>query len=348
MQLATAMSKQVATSLVTFSSTRSTSFLDGLRIETYASRPLRKSIANPWSVGFLKSVLCSDIVHIHQYCTMAGDLAALLCKFLSKPIFVTDHGGGGSLVLNRFIPIARCYTRAIAQSQYAATGFRARLQERISVIKGGIDTRQFCPDPGIQIEKKILFVGRITPHKGINYLIEAFAKLKRTDYTLTVLGRVYDSEFLEVLRQLAKGLSVRFIHDASDADLLAEYRSSRVAVLPSVATSLNGSFTSIAELMGMASLEAQACGTPVVCTDVAALPEFVQHERTGIVTRQNSPDALAAGIDAILSLGDEEYSSFRQRSRAWARQFDWKPVTDAHFALYSSALAKVNKAARVN
>jgi glycosyltransferase involved in cell wall biosynthesis len=347
LQLAMEMSKWVDTSLISFSTQASSNLLGRLNVRIYPSRLLQNCLANPLSFKFVGALVTADVIHVHQVSTMVSDFSAITGWLLRKPVFVTSHGGGGGVVLHRHLPVLRCYENAIAQSEHAASvALPEVFRNRTRLIRGGIDTQQFYPCSSVAKERTILCVARIVPHKGINYLLEAFRSLDRPDYSLTILGRSYDDVFLQHLRELAHGLNVRFLHDADDTRLLHEYRSASVVVLPSVARDMNGNHSEIAELMGMAALEAQACGTPVVVTTVAALPEFVEHGRTGLVVAQNSPEALADGIRTLLSLGPDEYDQYRTRCREWAVQFDWRRVVDAHLKVYTAALTKSREAHR--
>lgn len=203
------------------------------------------------------------------------------------------------------------------------------------MIKGGIDTDKFCPDPNLKKEQKILYVGRILPHKGINYLIEAFRLLNHSNYKLTIVGRVYSEQFYQDIKQLAEGLNVEFIHDADDQRLLYEYRTAMVTVLPSVHTTCYGDYTPVPELMGFTLLESQACGTPVICTDAGAMHEFVDNHCTGFVVKQNSGEAIAAALDKLINLSPSEYTECQTNCRQWIQSFNWLTVVRRHLEIYT-------------
>ena len=79
-------------------------------------------------------------------------------------------------------------------------------------------------------QRKVLFVGRLLPHKGINYLIEAID----ANTSLVIVGRPYSKPYADLSRQLAVFKNVIFIEDANDEALLHHYNTSSVLVLPSV------------------------------------------------------------------------------------------------------------------
>lgn len=334
-ELASWMAKRVDTTLVSFASERKSYYLGWLKVEVYPVKHfIHGSKLNPINFGYLGSILKATIVHIHSINTIVSDIGCLTSFLLGKRVFVTDHGGGGSLVLNQKLPIFRCYRGAIAQSGFCLNLIPSDLKKKSVLIKGGIDTDKFCPDPSLAKYNKLLYVGRLLPHKGINYLIEAFRLLNRPDYQLTIVGRIYSEAFYQDLKQMAEGLAVEFIHNADEQKLLYEYRTAKVTILPSVHTTCYGDYTSVPELMGFTLLESQACGTPVICTDAGAMHEFVDHGRTGFVVKQNSGEAIAAGLQQLINLSSQEYAQYQTCCLDWIKPLNWSTVVQRHLEIY--------------
>ncbi|MGG6242673.1 glycosyltransferase family 4 protein [Nodosilinea sp. AN01ver1] len=337
-ELATWMAKRIPATLVSFASSRQTHYVGSLRVETY---PVKHFIygnrINPISLRYLTSVINADIVHIHNINTVVSDVACLVGRLLGKKMFVTDYGGGGNLVLNRKLPVFQGYRAAIAYSQFGIGFIPESLRQKAILIKGGIDIDKFCPDPSLPAEDKILYVGRLLPHKGINYLVDAMRSLQETGYRLVIIGRAYHDQFYSDLKEQAKGLPIEFVHDADDQRLINEYRTAKVTVLPSVYTSCYGNYTRLPELMGFTLLESQACGTPAICTDAGAMREFVEHGQTGWVVEQNSGEAIAQAIRKIINLSLEEYEHWQTHSRQWVTTLNWESVVEQHLELYAKS-----------
>jgi len=334
-ELAIWMSKVVSTTLVSFSSKRASYKRDNLKIEIYlVSHLINGSKINPLSFRYLKEMIAADVIHIHHIHTLVSDMGCLTAALLGKKVFVTDYGGGAGCVLNSKIPVFWGYKNVIAYSRYGINFIPKKLQKKAVLIKGGIDTNKFCPDRKIQKENTILYVGRILPHKGINYLIDAFKLLDRPDYKLKIVGKVYSDRFYQELKEMAHDLSVEFIHDADDLQLLQEYQRAKVTVLPSVYTTLYGDYTPAPELMGFTLLESQACGTPVVCTDAGAMYEFVNDGKTGYVVKQNSGIAIATALSHIINLPSDEYIQYQMRCRSWIETLNWQTVVEQHLDIY--------------
>ena len=288
--LAEAMAEKVETVLVTFGPKRESLQQKKLRIEVYpVLRLLNGSAHDPLCYGFLKELFQADVVHCYQYQVAVVNLAILAGKALGKRVFVTDVGGCGmhlgerfrlpSLV-DMFLPISRFADCLVPAGRPSV------------VIYGGVDQQFIEAGNEDQRERKALFVGRLLPHKGINYLIEGLD----TDVPLEVMGRPYLQEYFDLLQRLAETKDVRFVTDATDEQLTHAYRQARVTILPSVNTDVFGAHYVMPELLGLVMLESLACGTPVICTNVASLPEFVEDGVTGFVVPPNNPQALGERV----------------------------------------------------
>lgn len=339
-ELSQSMARRVDTTLVTFSSTRRSHTHGALKVEIFpVNHLIGGSKINPLSLRYLQSLLGADIVHLHHMHTLVSDLACLMASVLGKPVFVTDYGGGSSFALSNKFPVFKAYHQAIAYSQFGLDALPASLRPKATLVKGGIDTDRFRQDPEVSPERTILFVGRLLPHKGIDYLVKGFQALARGDYLLRIIGRIYDREYYEHLKRIAQGAAIEFAHDVTDERLVREYQSARVTVLPSVHRSYLGNYSPVPELMGFTLLESQACGTPVICTDAGAMHEFVQPGVTGLVVPQNSSQAIAEALGRVLSLPDEAYAAFRTACRDWITPLNWSAVVNRHLDLYADSLS---------
>lgn len=335
-ELALWMSRVVDTTLVSFSKERKSYRRDNLKVEIYpVKRLIHGNPVNPLSFRYLSSILKADVVHVHHVHTLVSDMACLVASALGKRAFVTDYGGGASLALNKRLPVFEGYQNVIAYSRFGLDLLPPTLKRKAVLIKGGIDTQRFCPNGTQSREKKILYVGRILPHKGIDYLIEGFRLLDRSDYTLRIVGRVFSEEYHEYLNRLSSGLNIEFVHDADDERLIHEYRTALVTVLPSVHTSYNGSHTQVPELMGFTLLESQACGTPAICTDAGAMSEFVLNDRSGFVAPQNSPAGLASALRQVLTSSPDDYSNYVKACAESVEPLSWPGVVGQHLEIYS-------------
>jgi glycosyltransferase involved in cell wall biosynthesis len=156
-----------------------------------------------------------------------------------------------------------------------------RTETPITVIRGGVDADHFCPalEDEPPARDRVLFVGRLLPHKGIDQLIAAMP----AGVLLTVCGRPYEPGYYEHLRACAQGKDVEFLTDADDSAIRGLYRRALATVLPSVYRDSFGKTYTAPELMGFTLLESMACGTPAICSRVGGMPEYVRDGETGFV-----------------------------------------------------------------
>jgi glycosyltransferase involved in cell wall biosynthesis len=127
---------------------------------------------------------------------------------------------------------------------------------------------------------------------------------------------------------------VAFLHETSDDQLVEEYRRALCVVLPSVYTTPDGAHTLVPELLGQTLLEGMACARPVICTDVASMPEVVVHGENGFVVPPNDPPAIAAAI-AALRADPQLAERFGQAGRRRVLdRFRWEQVVDRCLEAY--------------
>ena len=334
-ELAAWMARCTPTTLVSFSRRRQSAQRGDLRLEIYPVRLLLEgNKGNPLSFRFLTETLRADIIHAHGVYTMVSDLACLVGSARGKPVFVTDYGGGGGRVLNTRLPILPRYRAAVAYSQFGLEALPPVLRDKARLIKGGIDTDRFRPDPAVVKQKHILFVGRILPHKGVNDLVAAFRLSTGPTTGCGLWAARTATVSTPTCKHLARGLAVDFIHDADDARLIKEYRTAQVTVLPSVHCDLYGNHSAVPELMGFTLLESQACGTPAICTDAGAMSEFVRAGVTGAVAAQNSPESLCAALRQFTAR--EDNPALRDACVQFTHEMNWASVVAQHLELYKT------------
>jgi glycosyltransferase involved in cell wall biosynthesis len=196
---------------------------------------------------------------------------------------------------------------------------------------GGVDTEKFRPDPAIPPSGAALFVGRILPHKGVNDLVNGLPAGMR----LKVLGQPYDKRFHADLEAMAAGKNVQFLAAANDSDLVDAYRSALCVVLPSVYRTMYGGHTAIPELLGQTLLEGMACGIPAICTDVASMPEVVEHGVTGFVVPPNDPAALGAQLAWLRDHPQEAAVMGAAARRRVVELFTWPATAERCLKIYS-------------
>jgi glycosyltransferase involved in cell wall biosynthesis len=333
LELARHMAEVVPTRLVTFGQRPREETTGRLTIRVLGPPHLvRNQPANPVTWSLLGEALRADIVHCHQQHIVASSLMAAACRLTGRRVYVSDLGGGG-WDISGYVSTDRWYHGHLHLSQFSRRVFGHDGQPRAHVIYGGVDTKRFAPDPAVQRGSTVLFVGRILPHKGVDTLVRA----ARPGMPVEIIGHPYDLRYLEDVRRLAAGKAVRFRHDCGEPELVRAYREARCLVLPSVYRDMYGSETIVPELLGQTLLEAMACGTPVICTNVGSLLEIVEHEVTGLVVPPNDPDALASKLQWIAEHPDAARAMGEAGRRRVLERFTWPAVAQRCLAIYGVA-----------
>ncbi len=173
---------------------------------------------------------------------------------------------------------------------------------------------------------RILYVGRRDPYKNLPGLIEAFANVRARgiDAVLRVIGPE-DARYPEAPRRaLELGLNghVEWVGYVPDRKLAEQYQDSDVFVLASKY-----------EGFGLTALEAMACGTPVVCSNIGSLPEVVGD--AAILVDPANVGQIADGIASVLA-SPRLAAMLRERGLVRAAQFSWKRTAELTLQAYES------------
>ena len=330
LELARAMALRTPTRLLSFGSQPGTREVEGFPIEVRRTwRCLRGRPNDPIGPGFVSAVLWADVIHCHQARSGLTALATLLGRALRKRVFVTDHGGGGVNWVRRLRIGGRIHAQ-LAQSRFAAHTL-PYVGRRTKIIYAGVDENRYAPGPD-KIPGRVVFVGRLLPHKGLEHAIRGLPEAA----DLAIYGRPYDPDYVAFLRRAAEGRPVAFHLDAEDAQVIAALASASAFVMPSVYEDYRGRWQDLPELVGLAPLEAMACGTAIVVTDAGGLPEIID-TRSGSIVPTGDPVAIR---DALAPLTSSPELA-RQRGRAARdhvlRNFTWSTVADRCLAAYEAA-----------
>ena len=224
--------------------------------------------------------------------------------------------------------------------------------DKVKVIPPGVDLGRFYPIPpdeakefiGIPpCERMLLYVGRIEPLKGIDVLIEAISEmrdrgvLEEIPFCLSLIGGESDAssevENMELIRlqELRRRYNleglITFLGKKSQDTLPYYYSAAEAVVVPSQY-----------ESFGMVALEAMACGTPVVASQVGGLAFLIQDGRTGYMVPSNEPTQLADRLTRLLK--DQKLRQQMGKNAAeLARNYSWEIIARKIVELYNQVIA---------
>jgi glycosyltransferase involved in cell wall biosynthesis len=312
----------------------------------------RFKLAGPSS--HLKSMLAAKHpVLIHAHFATDGCNAMGLARALNLPLVVTFHGYGVTMD-DAHLPKGFIRRRDLLKAQAAkficvsefmraqaiAKGFPS---EKMVVHYTGIDLQVFSASPTISRSSVVLFVGRLVPKKGCEYLIRAMACVQKTmpEARLVVIGDGPLRQQLEL--QAASALKNYQFLGEQKAEAVREWMNrAMVFGAPSV-TAESGD----AEGFGMVFAEAQAMGLPVVSFANGGIPEAVADEQTGFLVREKDDQALAAKILLLLS-NRELWTRMSQAGPVRAKRlFDIRTQATSLENVYKTVLSEWNRSSGV-
>jgi starch synthase len=308
-----------------------------------------------------------SLVHSHTwYTNFAGHLARLLYAI---PHVMTSHSleplrpwkaeqlGPGGYALSSFcertaIEAADAVIAVSAAMRTDVLRCYPRVDpERVTVIRNGIDSDQYAPDPGTDdLERygidphrpSVVFVGRITRQKGLTHLLDAALMIDPAAQLVLCAGAP-DTPDLE--REI--GEQVSRVRTERGNLIWIQRMLSRREVIQILSHATVFCCPSVYEPLGIVNLEAMACQTPVVATATGGIPEVVEDGRTGYLVpfdpdpltgAPRDPERLARDladrINRLLADPDLARRFGRAGRHRAVEEFSWSRVAEETAALY--------------
>ncbi|HEU5174835.1 MAG TPA: glycosyltransferase family 4 protein [Gemmatimonadaceae bacterium] len=301
--------------------------LDGIAVHRVGTRHTFPFLARTYHDTHLKGsydVLVEDVNKVPLYTpTWGGPCAiALVPHLFGATAFQELAPPLAAAVWLAERPLGFAYRdvpfQAISESTRDDLVDRGIPREHVAVIYPGIDTFGYTPQPGTRSPRPLFaYLGRLKKYKGVHLVIEAFARMQRSDAILEIAGA---GDYRPALERLAASLDlherVRFLGRISEEEKLALLRRSWALV-----------FASPKEGWGITNLEAAACGTPVVASNSPGIRESVRHGETGYLVRHGDVDGMAA---AMRRLADDAALVERLgvQARMFAESFTWERAAE--------------------
>jgi alpha-maltose-1-phosphate synthase len=301
----------------------------------------------------------AELVHSHTwYANLGGFLAAQLYGI---PHVMTAHSLeplrpwkaeqlGGGYALSSWCE--RTAIESAAAVIAVSDGMRADILSaypavepgRVHVIRNGIDAAQYAPDARTNVlarygidpaQPSVVFVGRVTLQKGLPVLLRAAEQLDPAAQLVLCAGQADTPELEAEVSGLVEHLRATRPGVIWIAGMLAK---AEVIQILSHATAF--ACPSLYEPLGIVNLEAMACGTAVVASDVGGIPEVVADGRTGLLAPPGDATALAAALNALVTdpaRADTMGVAGRQRA---VNEFSWSSIALQTAQLYASLVPR--------
>ena len=284
----------------------------------------------------------ADLIHIHANKHFSTDVGALIARVKNTPLVYSPHAGtfGKSLlgrIHNQTIGrVALSAEVVVCVSEYEkglikASGVGVK---RFEVLPNGVDAGVY---KSLALNKKsealarrgptVLYLGRLSSHKGIDTLIDAMP---------LVLGRIPEVRFViagpgeipNLKTQISNlGKNALFLGEVSEEEKISLMQKASVFVLPSRS-----------EAFGITVIEAMAAGCPVVVSDLPALTEIVEHEKTGLVFPVDEAKALADRILKLLSDHELSQKVSKNAKEKVQEKYNWEKIINRLEKIYRGIL----------
>lgn len=322
---------------------------DGVEIRSIACRwpaPLRDI---EYARKALKELRREPVDILHFHCLPEGAALARAfraAKFLSFNYYIFRRGKKTPLFW-WYRQWLREYSCLLPISEYCMRGFKQywRLADvAVHVVYNGVNLEQFAPDRasgdalrrelGIREDARVLlYVGRVCEQKGSDVLIRAFTQLRaQFDNVRLVVagpnGRFGNHAESGLIRQIRE-VGGLYLGAVEEEMLSSVFNLSDVFVMP----------TRSLEMFGMAALEAQACGKPVICSAHGGLPEVVSPQ-SGIFFPVGDARALA-DCAARLLRNPNQWRTMAAAARSNALRFGWSKIADELDGVYCGAFERL-------
>lgn len=296
------------------------------------------------------NITAFDVIHLHGHRNLLNNVVHHYAKKAGKPYILTGHGT--VLRIERRIwqkvifdkicgeQILRDAAHFIAVSrnevqQYEKMGIA---KDKTTVIYNGIDATMYESLPkkddfrkkyDLMGKRIILYLGKITPRKGLDFLTRAFATLNRSDSVLVIAGNDmgFKDRVIEIIKEEAVAEKVIFTGLLVGDEKLSAYQDADVVVYPAVH-----------EIFGLVPFEAIMCGTPVIVTDDCGCGEIIGTEKIGYTVPYNNVREFAEKIHSVLDNKDSAIDLVVRGKRFIADNLNWQLIGEKHINVYKDVI----------
>lgn len=287
-----------------------------------------------------------DIIHVHGHRHLLNNIVHHYALKSNTPYIFSGHGT--VLRIERRFFAKRVFDRVLgnmilrdAKHFVAVSENEVRQYEEMGVNRGkidliyngiDIDAYRVLPEKdtfrkkyGLTGEKIILYLGKITPRKGVDFLVKAFSELKMDDSVLVIAGNDmgFKNKVEMIIKERSLVGSVIFTGLLTGDEKLAAYQDADVLVYPAVH-----------EIFGLVPFEALMCGTPVIVTDDCGCGEIISREGIGYIVRYNDIYGLRDKITGILGDRNTAQEMVRRGREFIVNNLNWELIGNKFVDVY--------------
>ncbi len=281
-----------------------------------------------------------NIIHVHH--AFPFSWAARFIKSTYQIPYVISIHGSELITLQkdeRYLALtmdALRKARRIIPNSYYTKDWMLKIvgenyRKQLRTIPGGVEINKFHKVNTNDIDKQynlkgkklVVFAGKLTPYKGVKYLVGA---AKRIDGEIFILGGGSQRKYLEEMVKNKGITNVRFLgHLGNNTSFLIKlYSRADVFVAPSTWD----------EPLGLVILEAMACETPVVVTRKGGIPLAVKDGKNGLFIKSKSSKDIAEKVNYLLKNDKLRFNMGKRARKIAEEKFDWDIIADKFINIY--------------
>ena len=272
----------------------------------------------------------NDIAHAHHI------IAALAMKNFSCKKILSIHGVYSknidqlygktiSNISKKYEKIALNLVDAITVNSKEGYDYYTKMGFNVVQIPNAIDLNLIPKKSNKQFKNQLIFAGRLSKEKGIEILLEAASQLPN-NYHLLIAG---SGPLEEKVRKLSdEKTNLHYLGYQSKQNVLSLIRGSDLLIQPSLEEGISSTL-----------LEAMACGTCVLGSDIEGISEVIENNKTGLLVEPNNSDELLNKILYLLPKKEKRLSMANEGLEK-VKKYDWKIVGKLYLNFYESLLNK--------
>lgn len=282
----------------------------------------------------------ATIVHDNGYWLPSNVVAAMVASRIGAPLIIAPRGmllenamarhGARKRVAWAFFGKKSFHHAAVLHATSLAEACALRklgAGQPIAVLPNGVDLPDLALDEETLPARTITFLGRLHPHKGVDVLLDAWAKVRRPGWTVRLIGdgaKAFVAQLKEQALALKISESVEFLGELFEERKQAALRQTAIVVAPSMS-----------ENFGNSIAEAFAASRPVVTTDQTPWSD-IRELQCGWIARAGDAVSLAEQLEAAMQKSSEELAQMGRRGRELvATRHSWASVGRDTSEVYS-------------
>jgi len=270
----------------------------------------------------------NDIAHAHHI------IAALAMKNFSCKKILSIHGVYSknidqlygktiSNISKKYEKMALNLVDAITVNSKEGYDYYTKMGFNVVQIPNAIDLNLIPKKSTKQFKNQLIFAGRLSKEKGIEILLEAASQLPN-NYHLLIAG---SGPLEEKVRKLSdEKTNLHYLGYQSKQNVLSLIRGSDLLIQPSLEEGISSTL-----------LEAMACGTCVLGSDIEGISEVIENNKTGLLVEPNNKDELLNKILYLLPKKEKRLSMANEGLER-VKKYDWKVVGKLYLNFYESLL----------